>query len=353
MAIFIASDFHCKYQKVAWMDTGDGELHFADVDHSDVEGVRRFYGQFPAGSVVGMETSGYSFWFQELVAGLGLELRIGHSQAIAAQRTRRQKNDQRDAEHMLGLLLTNKFPQIWIPDPGSWTQRKVITHRCRLVRFRTALSNALRALVYNYNLPVRKGSLSKAKKQRIRQLVLNPTLSGLRDELLELIEGLETRIKAKEALIEQYVSDNEAACRLRTVPGIGACSALATVLILGPVERFPRAKSVVSYVGLDCSENSTNNAHTLRRYGSITKQGNKQLRWLLNQCVTTTVRRDPHFQKLYKRLCRRKDWRVAKTAMTRRLLVCLFVLLRDQIDYPEFVRRGSDIGMPVVARGRK
>ena len=104
MSILIATDFHCKYQKVAWMDTEDGEIRSGDVMHQDVQAVREFYRQFPAGSVVGMESSGYSHWFEELVLELGLELRIGNSQEIASRRVRRQKNDDRDAVLMLQLL---------------------------------------------------------------------------------------------------------------------------------------------------------------------------------------------------------------------------------------------------------
>ena len=50
------------------------------------------------------------------------------------------------------------------------------------------------------------------------------------------------------------------------------------MLALGPTSRFRRVKKVVSYVGLDSVEDSTDNPHKKRRYGSISKQGEaKQL----------------------------------------------------------------------------
>ena len=353
MAIFIASDFHCKYQKVAWMDSTDGELHIADVHHQDVNEVAQFFRQFPAGSILGMETSGYSHWFEELVVGLGLELRIGNSQVIAGKRPRRQKNDQLDAEHMLCMLLENRFPTIWRPTPENREKRVLIRQRCRLVKMRTQLINALRALVYNHNLHLKRGQLSKKRRQQIADLAMSPILDQQRREMLGLIEQLDVSVKAKEAQIEQWARQDEAAARLLTIPGVGACTALTAVLILGPVGRFPTAKKVVSYIGLACSEHSTNNGYQKRRYGQISKQGNKLLRWLLTEASGTAIRTDVQRKRYYARLKYRKDWRVAKTAVARKILVCIYVLLRDGIDYPEFLRRGPSFGMPAETAGRK
>lgn len=353
MSILIASDFHCKYQKVVWMDTETGEIQSADVSHQDVQAVRKFFSQFPAGSVLGMETSGYSHWFEEMVLELGLELRIGNSEEIASKRIRRQKNDHRDAELMLQLLVIGQFPTVWRPSPANREQRKVIGQRCRLVRMHTQWTNALRALSYNYNVLLKRGPLSRKNRERVKQIAMSQVLGQERDEMLSWIEQLHQAIAIKNEQLERWVADNPTVQRLTTVPGIGPCTALAATLILGPVERFRSAKCVVAYVGLDCCEQSTDNAHKKRRYGHISKQGNRLLRWLLIQCATTAANHNPSMRRVYSRLCHRKDWRIAKTAVARKLLVCLYVLLRDGIDYPEFVRRGPGIGMPVRATGLK
>lgn len=345
MSIFIASDFHCKYQKVVWMNTETGEIQSADVMHEDPKAVQGFFSQFPAGSIVGMESSGYSHWFEEMVVGLGLELKIGNSEVIASKRTRRQKNDLRDAEQMLDLLVREEFPTVWRPSPANREQRKVLGQRCRLVRMHTQWANALRALAYNYNVMVKRGELSRKKREQIRQIAMSPVLGQQRDEMLGWMEQLQAAIAVKDEQIKRWVEDNPVARQLTTIPGIGPCTALAATLILGPAERFPTAKSVVAYVGLDCCEHSTDNPHKRRRYGHISKQGNRLLRQLLNQCATTASRHNAAMRRIYSRLCYRRDWRVAKTAVARKLLVCIYVLLRDGIDYPEFVRRGPGIGM--------
>jgi len=39
----IAVDFHCKYQKMAWLDPPTGEIREADVRHESTQAVRDHY----------------------------------------------------------------------------------------------------------------------------------------------------------------------------------------------------------------------------------------------------------------------------------------------------------------------
>lgn len=64
-------------------------------------------------------------------------------------------------------------------------------------------------------------------------------------------------------------------------------------------------------------------------------------------------RYDGELRPFYKRLAARRSKPVTKVATTRKLLVRLFIMLRDEIDYQEFKRRGSAVGMPVLSHGLK
>ncbi|WP_433975382.1 transposase [Tunturiibacter lichenicola] len=81
---------------------------------------------------------------------------------------------------------------------------------------------------------------------------------------------------------------------LMTQPGIGAVTALAFVLTLGDVHRFPRGKQVASYLGLVPSEHSSGGK---QRMGGISKQGNRLLRFLLVEAANIAVRFDPELRK--------------------------------------------------------
>ena len=125
-------------------------------------------------------------------------------------------------------------------------------------------------------------------------------------------------------------------------------TALAVVHTLGDVARFDSSKQAVAYTGLDPLERSSAGKV---RFGSISKAGSAVLRHLLGQAMQTVVRYDGELKAFYKRLATRRSKSIAKTAATRKLLIRLFIMLRDEIDYAEFKRRGSAVGMPVLFHG--
>ena len=72
-----------------------------------------------------------------------------------------------------------------------------------------------------------------------------------------------------------------------TQSGVGPVTALVFVLTLGPIDRFPRSKQLVSYLGLNPSEYSSGGK---QRPGSISKQGNTMLRYLLVEAAHVASR---------------------------------------------------------------
>ncbi len=127
--------------------------------------------------------------------------------------------------------------------------------------------------------------------------------------------------------------------RLQTHPGVGLLTSLALVHTLGDVSRFPTARKVVAYVGLDPVERSSAER---RHYGPISKAGCRLLRYLLVEGAQTAVRGDQELKTFYHRLLKRKEKSQAKVAVARKLLVRSYIMLRDGMGYAEFVRRGVE-----------
>ena len=82
-----------------------------------------------------------------------------------------------------------------------------------------------------------------------------------------------------------------------------------------------------------------------QRFGRLTKQGNRLLRFLVVEAAQTASRSHPGLRRVYRRLTFRKGKASAKVAVARKLMIRLYIMLRDQIDYAEFCRRGSPAGM--------
>ena len=72
-----------------------------------------------------MEATGYSRWFERLLAELGIELWIGDAAEIKTRRVRKQKTDRKDARLLLKLL-----GKITFLASGYLVQRIVICGNC-------------------------------------------------------------------------------------------------------------------------------------------------------------------------------------------------------------------------------
>jgi len=55
-----------------------------------------------------------------------------------------QKTDTRDAEHLLILQLTDRFPHIWVPLPAARDLRQLLAHRNKVVPMRATGSHRIR-----------------------------------------------------------------------------------------------------------------------------------------------------------------------------------------------------------------
>jgi transposase len=85
---------------------------------------------------------------------------------------RKQKTDSRDALHILDLLLTNRFPRIWVPSPEERDLRQMLRHRHKLVRFRTSVMNQLHALAIGQGLCRRKKLWAQIGRMELQGLIL-------------------------------------------------------------------------------------------------------------------------------------------------------------------------------------
>jgi transposase len=339
--IIIGCDFHPRFQQIALVDTETGKVEGRRLAHENGE-ARDFYAGLQAPALVGIESMGYTQWFKELLAEFGHELVVGDAAKIRKMEVRKQKHDRRDAEHLLNLLLRGDFPKIWLPSAAERDARVWLEHRHQLVQMRTRTLNGLQAVALNHGLCLRQKLGTKHGQEELKKLPLREGRARRRADLLALRAQLDRWIAELDERLAQEVARRPDAQRLLTHPGVGPLTALGTVLILGPVERFPDAKHVTSYVGLIPQEESSGGR---QHFGHLTKQGNRLLRFLLVEAAQTASRFDPTLRRAYRRLTFRRGRASAKVAVARKLAIRLYIMLRDQIDYEEFCRRGSPAGM--------
>jgi len=338
MTVYIGVDFHARQQTISYLTTEEGEIQQLVLEHEQPAEVRAFYAQFGEQRVVvGYESSGYAAWFEELLEELGCEIWVGHAADIRRFARRRQKNDRRDADLILDLLVTGDFPRIHRYSAASREVLQQLRYRQKLVKMRTMVVNGLLFMASSRGVTLRSQLQSQRGQARLRQLALPEPLAQQRDELCQLLQELSSKIAKVQAWLEAKAKQDVRVQRLRTQHGIGPLTGLCLAATLECPERFANGRKVTAYAGLDPTEDSSAER---RRMGAISKQGSRLLRFYLVEAGQVAMRRDADLARVYQRVSRRGGHAKAKVAIGRRLLVRAFIMLRDEIDYAEFQRRG-------------
>src|SRR5467141_883793 len=339
--MIIGVDYHPSFQAIAFLIEETGECGERRLSHSEGEAEKFYRGLKQRGiSVrVGMEATGYSRWFERLLAELGFEVWIGDPAEIKAKRVKKRKTDREDARLLLRLMRENNFPRIWVPDPENRDLRQLLWHRHRLVQMRTRIMNQLQALAMNEGYRWKKKLFSEQGRAQLEKLALAPWASRRRQELLELLDRMNPTIEELTAAAEQEVKKRPEALRLMTHPGVGPLTALAYVLIIGTPTRFERGKQIGTYVGMIPSEDSSARK---QQVGHISKQGNSLLRFLLVEAAQAAARSNPEWRRRYIHL-----------AMRRKLGVRLYWMWRNGCGYSPSFEFGSYVGQLGTGHGVK
>ena len=329
--LIIGCDFHPGFQQIAILDNLTGEMREKRLQHRTE--AEQFYRGLAGQQVrVGMEACGHYPWFERLLEELGIELWVGDAAKVRASVVRKQKTDRKDAEHLLKLLMQDRFPRIWVPSLEVRDVRQLLVHRHKQVQARTRTKNQLQAMALSQGVQKKRKLWTKAGRQELEQLPLLPYAAERRKRLLEALDGLAAEIGELDRRVAEEARERPEAVRLMTHPGVGPVTALAMVLTLGPATRFECAKQVGSYFGLIPSEDSSGGK---QRLGKISKQGSSFLRFLLVEAGQTAARLDPQLKRFYRRLAARKNRSVAKVAVARKLATRLYLMLREDWTYAQ------------------
>src|SRR5437899_2289857 len=227
--IIIGVDYHPSFQQIAFLDQETGECGERQLHHSDGE-AEKFYRELQQRGVsvrVGMEATGYSRWFERLLAELGFEVWIGDAAEIKRLRVRKQKTDREDARLMRKLLLENRFPRIWVPSPENRDLRQLLWHRHRLVQMRTRIMNQLQAVAMNEGLRRKRALWSEAGRKQLESFLLAPWATRRRKDLLELMDRLNPTIRELTGAVEKEAENKPEVQLLMSHPGVGPLTALA------------------------------------------------------------------------------------------------------------------------------
>jgi len=168
-----------------------------------------------------MESTGYSRWFERLLAELDFEGWIGDPAEIKTKRVKKHKTDREDARLLLKLMREDRFPRIWVPSPENRDLRQLLWHWHRMVQMRTRIVNQLQALAMNEGRRWKKKLWGEQGREELEKLPLALWAGRRRQELLELLDRMDPTINELTAAAEQEARKRPDVLRLMTHPGVG------------------------------------------------------------------------------------------------------------------------------------
>jgi transposase len=336
MKQFVGIDLHKDVSQMAVLreSKSPSQLRLAN----DVVTVERVLKKLPKGSKIALEAMGSWWWMVDLAQKTGHEVFLSHPKQTKAIASARLKSDKVDALMLAKLLKADLLPTVWIPPENQRHLRELLSHRARLVRQRTAVINELRAVYAKRNID------PQAKLGRVR-----PSVAGAEDlsgygprivgEDVELLGFINRQIGGLDKELTKIALEDAQSKRLMTIPGVGPVSAVAVSCWIGEIARFSNAKKLASYFGL--APRVRQSAET-ERHGHITKEGNRMVRWLVIQAALVHTRRGKApSRKHYLGVLRRRGKQIARVAVANKILGAIFHMMKEQIDYHEFLRRSG------------
>ncbi len=292
------------------------------------------------GYVAVMEVCGFNGWLIKRLR----QWDCTRVYVIAAPPRLTQKTDRRDAAKLSELLWLNRDriaadqPLIHMTEVHQTTDdeqhdRQLTRLRQRLGQDLTRIKNSIKGILRRHNLEQNcptKGMFTQ-RSLRWLQLVELPEMDRIEMTMrLNQFALYKRQINEAEALIAKRAEQNPRVELLRTVPKMGAYTALAVASHIGPMERFVRARSLSNFFGLTPG---CRNSGATDRPGSITKAGHPFVRFLLGQMVLHALRGDRGLRTWYHQVKNRRGSKVARVAVMRRLCEAIWHVLHDGRPY--------------------
>jgi transposase len=264
MVRFIGMDIHRDFCEVAISE--GGKVRSAGRIQASVEQLDLFAQSLACDDVVALEATGG--------AGLIVELLEPHVAAVLVANTRKlpqisrakAKTDRLDARTLARLAAAGLLETVWAPTEEFRALRRVSARRESLVRARTRAKNEAHAVLAR-NLcgrPPISDCFGRAGREWLAGLQLPLDERLTLDGCVRQVDFLDQELEALErALAEQALASPQIR-RLMTVPGVGVHTAAAFLAAVGDIRRFPTARRLVGYLGLDPRVRQSGNAEAAR-----------------------------------------------------------------------------------------
>jgi transposase len=278
---FIGLDVHRDFCEVAISD--GGKARSAGRIDTSPQALELFASSLAPDDRVVLESTGNALAIAGILEPHVAEVVVANPMQVRAICHAKVKNDRFDARTLAELLAVDLIPRVWITDERTRALRRLTSRRAQLVRQRTRVKNEVSAVLVR-NLkgrPPVSDVFGKRGRRWLAELELPADEHDTVAACLRQIDFLDTEIAGVDGHLATHALASTEIKRLMTIPGIDVTTAATVMAAIGDIRRFPSAKKLVGYLGLDARVRQS--GVSAARHGRISKEDRPP-------CVTCSCR---------------------------------------------------------------
>ena len=285
-----------------------------------------------------------------------------------------RKTDTIDAQWIATLALNGMIKPSRIFRRSDRELRKLTRVRQKLTQERTDHKNRIHQILESVGIKlssVLTDIFGKAGQYIVKKLLEGTTVdviiehipvAQIRKKKAALLEALNNNLSSIDKLmLEKHLDmikiidgkiaeiDSEIMCGFKdrkedldiliSIPGIGQTSAVTILAEMGNFNDFPSAEKLAAWTGIVPSVYQSAEKY---RTGTITKQGSRQLRWILIEVANSAARtKHSHFHQYFVRMKRKVGYQKAVVALAHEILRVIWHLLHYREHYVDPINSTS------------
>lgn len=309
----------------------DGNTIFEKKFKTEPHDMDNFLVNVPQDSKIALESSSCWQYVFDYLVDKGYEVVLSNPSKTRLIGESRQKTDPGDSRKLADLLRMNMLPLSYAAPPHIRMQRQITRHRLSLVNMRVEVKNKIHAILRRQGISTEvEDAFTQKSIQWLESLDLPMCDKFELDQYIAVLRHLTIKINETQERITEIAEEDPYARLLMTHPGISYYGALMITAEIGDIRRFSSSKHLISFAGLNPSVYQSGEKCYL---GHISKQGSKNLRWILIQCSNIAAQQDRRLKSYYMKKKLAKGHNKAIVAVARKMLINIYVMMNHNIKF--------------------
>lgn len=259
-----------------------------------------------------------------------------HAKKLKSIVESQSKCDAHDADEIAQITHRGYIPRAHTADAKTRQYRSLLRTRMKTVQQITGIKNHIQAILnsntfYSQRPKNFKDVFCKRGLAYLKEINFPEQDQFVVTQLLKKMELLENlKIQFNEQI--QMLDTNHPNLKiLRTAPGMNGKVLNHIVLAeIDNIHRFRNSDALLAYAGLVARDNSSGGK---QRKGRLRTDCNHYLKWAMIEAAVPAMIKDKSLRDYYKRIKESYHSSAAKIAVARRLLRCIYHMLKEQRPY--------------------